>query len=195
MFKVTYNAPVTLTFVILCFLVTMFVAEPFKNWVIMPDYFKWASLQDWVSSVTYVFKHADVQSHLVGNMLLILLVGPMLEEKFGSGQILTMILITAVATALFNAFFLHQSIIGASGIVFMMIMLGSLTNFQRGQIPLTFLFVAFLFIGKELLGALKDDEVSQYAHIAGGVIGSIFGFMLVRSKSPEATSAGDAIGI
>jgi len=185
MFKVTYNAPVTLTFVIVCFMITglnYVDSGIISNWFTMPHQFNWKSLPDWICLFTWVFAHVDIQ-HFVSNMIIILLVGPMLEEKFGSSKIFWMIFATAVATALFNSFIFHDSVIGASGIVFMMVMLGSLTNFERGEIPLTFLFVGVLFIGKEVWTSLKDDHVSQYAHIAGGVLGSIFGFLLVRGTA------------
>jgi GlpG protein len=42
--------------------------------------------------------------------------------------------------------------------------------------------VALLFIGKEVLAALSADQVSQFAHIMGGVCGSIFG-LVGRNKT------------
>jgi len=186
MFKVTYNAPVTLTFVIVCFMITglgELESGIIDKWFTMQPDFVLGSLKHWVCMFTWVFAHSGFD-HFIGNMIIILLVGPMLEEKFGSNKMFFMCLGTAVATALINAFIFHDYIIGASGIVFMMVMLGSLTNFQRGEIPLTFLFVGVLFIGKEVSGALNPkDPVSQFAHIAGGVLGSIFGFMLVRGQA------------
>ena len=68
------------------------------------------------------------------------------------------------------------NLVGASGIVFMLILLSSLVNFKSGQIPLTFVLVAILFFGREVVSALKPDHVSQAAHIIGGVCGSLFGF-------------------
>jgi len=188
MFKVTYNAPVTLTFVIVCFMITgLNYMEPgiISRWFTMQPSLELGSVRHWICMFTWMVAHQDIH-HFVGNMIIILLVGPMLEEKFGSNKLFYMIFATAVATAIINAFVFHDRIIGASGIVFMMVMLGSLTNFQRGEIPLTFLFVGVLFIGKELWGAINPDPnnpVSEFAHIAGGVLGSIFGFMLVRGQA------------
>jgi hypothetical protein len=65
---------------------------------------------------------------------------------------------------------------GASGVVFMLILLVSFTNVRGGEIPITFILVALLFIGKELLSGLEANNISETAHIIGGVCGSIFGF-------------------
>jgi len=88
-----------------------------------------------------------------------------------------MIIITALVTGLLNISFFDTGLLGASGIVFMLILLVSFTNVKGGQIPLTFILVAILFVGKEVMHSLSADQVSQFAHIIGGVCGSIFGFL------------------
>jgi membrane associated rhomboid family serine protease len=113
----------------------------------------------------------------MGNMTFILLLGPIVEERYGSKKTLGMILITALVTALMNLFFFNTGLIGASGIVFMLIVLVSFTNVKSGQIPVTFILVAVLFVGKELLNSMWADNVSQFAHIMGGACGGIFGFL------------------
>ena len=65
---------------------------------------------------------------------------------------------------------------GASGIVFMFILLVSFTNSKSGEVPITFILIAILFIGKEVMQSLQNDQISQFAHIIGGVLGSFFGF-------------------
>jgi rhomboid protease GluP len=85
-------------------------------------------------------------------------------------------LITAFVTGMLNVLLFNTGLIGASGIVFMLILLVSFTNVSRGEIPVSFIFIAFLFIGKEILQSFSDDQISQFAHIIGGVCGSFFGF-------------------
>ena len=48
---------------------------------------------------THVLGHADL-SHYMNNMLLFLLVGPMLEEKYGSQRLLIVILVVALVTGI-----------------------------------------------------------------------------------------------
>jgi membrane associated rhomboid family serine protease len=124
----------------------------------------------------HVIGHAD-WNHLFGNFSFILLVGPILEEKYGSRDLLLMILVTALLTGLLQVTFFQHSLMGASGIVFMLILLSSFTN-AKGGIPLTFVLVVVLFLGKEVVSSFGEDNVSQFAHIIGGVMGGIFGFLL-----------------
>jgi membrane associated rhomboid family serine protease len=69
--------------------------------------------------------------------------------------------------------------LGASGIVFMLILLGSFANLKRGRIPLTLILVLVIFIGNELMSALGADgetNIAYMSHIVGGLCGAAFGF-------------------
>jgi membrane associated rhomboid family serine protease len=125
--------------------------------------------------VSHVAGHASLE-HLMGNMTFVLLLGPIIEERYGSQRMLIMIVVTALLTALANIFLFSTGLLGASGIVFMLIILVSITNVSNGEIPLTFILVAILFIGKEVLASFAKDNVSNFAHIFGGICGSFFGF-------------------
>jgi len=105
-----------------------------------------------------------------------LLLGPILEEKYGSKAILLMMVFTAFFTAILNNLFFSTGIIGASGIVFMMIILVSFANTKGNDIPLTFILVLVLYLGKEVFNAFEADTTSQFAHILGGLVGAVFGF-------------------
>lgn len=139
------------------------------------------SLFFYTSLVTHVIGHANFD-HLLGNLTFILLLGPIVEEKYGSRNTLFMFIITAIFTGLLNVFFFNTGLMGASGIVFMLILLASFTNNRKGGIPLTFLLIAILFIGKEVFQGLQQDNISQFAHIMGGVLGSFFGFSGIFKK-------------
>ena len=125
----------------------------------------------------HVLGHAGY-SHYINNMLLLLVIGPAMEEKHGSRKILIFIVVTALVTGLAQfIFFPGSALMGASGVVFMLIMLSSLVGADEGAIPITLLLVAALYLGGEILsGVTKTDEISQFAHILGGVCGVVFGF-------------------
>ena len=115
----------------------------------------------------------------------ILLLGPMLEEKYGSAKILEVILTTALVTALVNYFlFPGIALCGASGVVFAFILLTSFTGFNEGEIPLTVILVAVIFIGQQVYeGIFLQDNVSNLSHIIGGIVGAVIGYQLnKRSK-------------
>lgn len=178
--KIKYNSPVILTFSLICVAVFFIpltstnVAAPGP----MSEYFVidgFGTFEDYLSLVFYIFGHASME-HLLGNLTFILLIGPIVEEKYGSNYLALMIGITAIVTGMLNIFFFSTGLLGASGIVFMLIILVSFTNVKSGQIPLTFILVMLLFIGKEIMQSLEADNISQFAHILGGICGSVFGF-------------------
>jgi membrane associated rhomboid family serine protease len=176
--KLKFNSPVVLGFSLAC--VAVFVLDKIMAGHLMP-YFALGNVSlDQPFSVmtlfTHVLGHASLE-HLIGNLTFILLVGPIVEEKYGDMKTLFMMLVTALATGILNMLFFKSGLLGASGIVFMFILLVSFTNTKSGEIPITFILIAILFIGKEIIQSLQNDQVSQFAHIMGGICGSIFGFI------------------
>lgn len=183
--RIRYNAPFTLTFSLACAAVlaaNQFLApDLIRSWFTVGGQgsFRFDDAPSYLRLFSYTLGHAD-WSHLMGNLSFILLLGPILEEKYQTPTLLVMVLITALITGIVNVTLFSTALVGASGIVFLMILLVSFTNIRAGEIPLTFVAVLALFLGKEVLEAFKNDSVSQFAHIAGGVAGSIFGFLALR---------------
>ena len=185
--KISYNSPVILSFALLSFVVLILnvVTKGKSNMLLFCTYR--TSLADplmYVRLFTHVLGHANIQ-HYINNMMLLLLIGPMLEEKHGSKAILEVILITAVSTGLINYFFFWNiGLCGASGVVFAFIMLASFTDFREGEIPITFILVAAIFIGQQVYeGIAVQDNISNMAHIVGGIVGAIIGYGLnVKAK-------------
>lgn len=178
-FSFHYNAPVILTFSLLCaviFTLNSITQGGLSAWISNDGYFSFSSPQDYITLFSYVLGHASFD-HLLGNLTFILLIGPILEEKYGSKQLLLMICATAFITALLNILLFHDGMWGASGIVFMLVMLVSFVNVKAGKIPVTFILIFLLFIGREVYNSFADDHVSQFAHILGGIVGSCFGFI------------------
>jgi len=87
-----------------------------------------------------------------------------------------MIFITSLINGLVNGLFFSTELMGSSGVAFMMILLASFVNIKQGELPLTFLLVFFLYIFQEVRNVINQDQISQIAHIVGGICGSIFGF-------------------
>ena len=185
--KIRYNAPVVLTFTLIATVVLLI--QEYTPLDIMR--FFWVEPRiDFGDPLWYfqLFSHIighgspnpetgawEGWEHLVGNFTFILLLGPILEEKYGSRDLLIMILVTALVTGILQVIFFNNILLGASGIVFMFILLSSITN-TRGGIPLTFVLVAVLYLGKEVVQSFAADQVSQFAHIIGGILGAAFGF-------------------
>ena len=185
--KIKFNSPLILTFALLSLaaMVLNIVTAGASNQAYFITYHSsLANPLTYLRFFTHVLGHSD-WAHYIGNMSYILLLGPMLEEKYGAKKLLLVILSTALATALVNYFFFPTvGICGASGVVFAFILLISFTNFHDGEIPITFILVAVIYIGQQVYqGLFVKDNISNMAHIVGGIVGAIFGYILGRKKS------------
>ena len=131
----------------------------------------------YVRLFTHALGHSDWK-HFSNNFLYILLIGPMAEEKYGTINLLIMFLITAGVIGILNSILGRKRILGASGIVFMLIVLSSFVNIESGKIPVTLILICIFYIVNEILdGILKKDNVSHFAHVVGAICGAIFGFI------------------
>ncbi len=180
--KISYNAPVTLTFSLLA-LIALLLDGFTGGWTTRSLFSVYrCSLADplaWFRFFGHVLGHSGY-AHYMGNIVLILVLGPNLEDRFGSWDVLWAILMTALISGLIQfIFFPGSALLGASGIVFMMILLSSFGGVYNGVIPITLILVAVFYLGGELWNAIfVDDNVSQLTHIIGGLCGTVFGFLL-----------------
>lgn len=180
------NAPVILTFALLA--LAALLLGKWTGGAATYLYFSVyrAPLSDPLTYVRFfghVLGHADYD-HYMGNMLLLLLVGPGIEEKYGHRTTALCIAATALVTGLVQ-FLLFPStvLLGASGVVFMMIVLSSFTEMGKEGIPVTLILVVIFYLGGELLDGLTTaDNVSQLTHIVGGLCGLVFGFSIKRRQ-------------
>ena len=181
--KISYNAPVALTFALLSLLAL--VANHFTNgWAnaTLFSVYRCSLLADPLGFFRFfghVLGHSGY-AHYIGNMVLILVLGPNLEDRFGSWNVLWAILFTALVSGLVQfIFFPGTALLGASGIVFMMILLSSFGGVKNGTIPTTLILVAIFYLGGELWDAIfVRDNISQLTHIIGGLCGTVLGFAL-----------------
>ena len=184
--RIKYNSPVVLTISLICLIATVLgvisngriteaVFCTYRTSLLNPMFY--------IRLFTHVLGHSGME-HFVGNMTYILLLGPLLEEKYGSKTMIKAIVITALATGVINAVLFPQiALCGASGIVFAFILLSSFTEFQSGDIPITFILIFVIYIGHQIIdGIFVRDNISNMAHIVGGVVGAILGYGLNRKN-------------
>lgn len=183
---ITYNAPVALTFALFCTLVLL--TDSLLHHQLIPALFTapgapfdYHNPLNFLRLLTHVFGHAD-WNHLLGNLAFILLLGPLMEERYGSPMLALMMTATALVTGVINACLIPAGLLGASGIVFMLIVLASLSTIEKGEIPISFIFIIAIYLGRELTGGAKAANVATVAHIVGGLCGSLFGFMIAPKK-------------
>ena len=191
--RLSFNAPAVLTFTALCVIaqVISMLTRGESNRVLFSVYR--ASLLDpltWIRCFTHVLGHAGWE-HLLGNIMYILILGPMIEEKYGTATTAFIMAATALVIGVINmVFFPGVMLLGASGIVFAFILIASITIREDNTIPVTFILVAVLYLGQQIWqGLFSQDNVSQMAHIVGGAVGAVLGFLLGKAQQKKNRSS------
>ena len=182
--RIQYNSPVVLNFALLS-LLALVLGGLTGGWTTAKLFCVYRSpLSD---PLTYprFFLHVLGHSgwaHYSGNILLMLVVGPQLEERYGSKNLLICIGVTAFVTGLIQwLLFPGSALMGASGIVFMMLLMASMGGGRGSGIPLTLILVALFYIGGEVFTAFTQaDNISQLTHVIGGVCGAVLGFAMQK---------------
>ena len=179
--KIYINAPITLTFVLICLCATV-AGIFFEDSTLLFFSTYRSSLSDpltYVRLFGHIFGHADM-NHFFNNMVYILLLGPILEEKYHH-NLIPIIGSVALITGIVHNLFSNSILLGASGIVFAFILLSSVTGNQEG-IPLTLIFVAIFYLGTEVVNAFSSDTISQMTHIIGGLSGAGIGLLIKKGQ-------------
>lgn len=173
--KIEYNSPVVLTFSLLAVLV--FALDKILPVNIIENlfiYYGRFSFLDILRLFLWPLGHGSYE-HLAGNLTILLLIGPMIEKKYSSRTVLILILVSALVIGLIQGVVFHTGILGASGIVFMFIVLTSFTSDNKSKIPLTFIVIAVIYLGREVInGIFVNNNVSELGHILGAGIGIVY---------------------
>lgn len=184
--SISFNAPAVLVFSLACVLVMlldMLTKEQSTKLLFSVHRSSFLDPLTYLRFFGHALGHAD-WDHLMGNIMYILILGPMLEEKYGTWNMCFLMVATALITGVIHfIFFPTTMLLGASGVVFAMILLASITNLKSDAIPITFILVAVLYIGQQIYQAVAvQDNVSNMAHIVGGTVGAGLGFLMNRWK-------------
>lgn len=179
---IQYNAPTTLNFALVSFVVLIlhFATRGASTAKLFCVYRSpWNDILTYPRLFTHVLGHSSF-AHYSGNITMMLVLGPSLEERYGSRTILIAMVLTAFFSGILQiVFFPGVALLGASGIVFMMILMASLGGMRSGGIPLTLILVFAIYVGQEIVSAVTSvDDVSHLTHIIGGVCGAVIGYGL-----------------
>ncbi|MBO4358200.1 MAG: rhomboid family intramembrane serine protease [Erysipelotrichaceae bacterium] len=182
-FSIYFNAPITLGFVAICVIAyglsyltadlsTVMVFSTYGSSLLNP--------MTYVRLICHVFGHNSF-NHLASNMMYILLLGPMLEEKYHD-RLITVIVTTALVTGIVHNIIQPDiMLLGASGVVFAFILLASITGKENG-IPITLILAAAIWIGQEIYNGMTEaDNISQITHIIGGLSGTVLGLIYKKN--------------
>jgi len=180
--KLQYNSPVVLSFALASLVVLWFdiFTGGRSTYALFSVYrSSFADIGTYPRFFLHVLGHADY-AHYLGNMMFILVLGPPLEERYGSRPLFWAIFLTAMVSGMIHWLFFGKTVLmGASGIVFMMIAMASLSGMKNGCIPITLVLVLLLYLGGEIVdGITLRDNISQLSHIVGGICGALLGISM-----------------
>ena len=183
--RLQYNSPAVLTFALLS-LAALFLGWITRGWTTGHLFSVYrSSARDILTYPRFLFHVLGHSSyaHYIGNMMMILVIGPSVEERYGTRGLIWAMVITALVSGMVHwIFFPGKALLGASGIVFMLIVMSSLAGMKDGCIPVTLILVLFLYIGGEIVnGVTLRDNVSQITHVIGGLCGAVLG-LTMRSR-------------
>ena len=182
-----YNAKITLSMFFIS-LVVLFLNYITKgksdDYLFSVERDSWLKPRTYIRLFTHILGHQD-WNHFSNNYLKILILGPLIEEKYGSMNLLIMILITALVTGIITHIRGKVRAKGASGIVFMLIVLSAFVNVADNKIPLTFVLIILFYVVDEIMSIRKKDNIGHYAHVYGAICGAIFGFICIHQNLSE----------
>ena len=180
-----YNSYVTLTYFFASLAVLILNTLTFgaaNKYVFSTEKKSFLNPMTYIRMFTHVLGHSD-WNHFSGNFLKILLLGPLIEEKYGSIELLIMILVTALVTGIVIKG--DSRLCGASSVAFMLIVLSAFVNIVDNKIPLTLVLIILFYIIDEVKDLRKKDNIAHYGHIAGAFCGGVFGFLCVNQAFME----------
>lgn len=185
MTKFDYNSPVILTYFFICLIILLI--DKLCKGKFSATFFTTYKNDSLLNPLTY-FKlmshslgHTD-WDHLYSNFIKILLIGPLIEEKYGSINLLIAMIITSLIIGIINKLFGKGGILGASGVAYMLILLSSFVNMENGKIPITLTLIILFFVVDEVIKLFrrKKDGVSHLGHITGAICGVVFGILTLK---------------
>lgn len=195
--KFNYQSKVINSFVIITLLLYVLDVVVFKNKLnssILPcptnssgnmqfSYFRY-----YLKLFIYVFGATD-KLILFTNLLFIILLGPQMEEQYGSVMIGIMMFISAIFAGVLNACFCKEPMLGADPIIFMLIILDVLLCCKKKTINCTTFLLVIIFICVQVFRNSSNGAVGNIIVIAGGLCGSLFAFLaLPRVKVQRNTT-------
>lgn len=203
-FNFVFDSPVTISFSLLSVLLFVLNCLAFKGTLDVkilsspttsagPIPFMATQIYSYLRLFLYAFGSQNFVG-LLSNLLFLLMLGPVMEERYGSLVIGIMMAVSVLFSGVLNTCFCETSLQGCMPIIFMMIFLNSFMSFSKKKIPVSFLVIFVFYIAREVSGKTFSEIVGLIICITGGLCGSLFAFLTspkVRAEKKSAKSEND----
>ncbi len=168
--KIKIKSPITIIFSLIC-VVAFLLGNP--NMFILGS-------GNVFGVFLWIFGHNGIE-HLIGNLLPILIIGPVLESRYSKKTLISLITLTTLTTSILHLFLFQDSVTGASGILCMFAIL-TLMGKEDGEIPLMAVVFTFFVMVSQILSGAQMNGISEFSHIIGILMGFLFGLIIKRDK-------------
>ncbi len=198
-FNFVFDSPVTISFSLLSVLLFVLNCLAFKGTLDVkilsspttsagPIPFMATQISSYLRLFLYAFGSQNFVG-LLSNLLFLLMLGPVMEERYGSLVIGIMMAVSVLFSGVLNTCFCETSLQGCMPIIFMMIFLNSFMSFSKKKIPVSFLVIFVFYIAREVSGKTFSEIVGLIICITGGLCGSLFAFLTSPKARAEKKSA------
>lgn len=180
---VRWNSPVILMFFLVVFVTHLASQTSYSNTISTmlstPSTIEWLDASHYARLFIYIFGNHGRWDGISYPLMMIVIVGPIIEERLGSIQLAFIVLSTAFITGLLHALLFRNSLYGPSCIAYMLIFLGSFVNVKKGEIPVSFILIliAVLFVGAE---QWSQNFQHSFPMLMGSIMGSIMGMFWAK---------------
>jgi len=135
--------------------------------------------------ITYMFLHSGPY-HLFFNMYVLLIFGPMLEQRIGSKRFLLIYFASGIIAAFISSFF-YFSALGASGAIMgilgvLIILMPDLKLLLFFVVPMQLWVAAIIFVLIDVLGIFYPTGIGNIAHLVGLATGLLYGLYLKKQR-------------
>lgn len=187
--RITFNAPVILITALMSLVILLF--DQLTGHGMAQSFFatgtgSFLDLWTWFRLFFHWLYHASVGGFL-NNITLFLILGPVLEKRYGSRAILLVILCTALLSGLGNRWLSSDLLQGMASVDVAFSILMAMSMCRPKEIPLSLILVILAYVGMELYAAMTAFQLATtLSHVSGGLTGFLFGLLLLKRPAKSA---------
>ncbi len=189
-FRLSFDYPVTLIFVILC-IVFGFLAKlipELQSILSCPtcasgqNPFNFKSISDYFRLILYPLGFSD-WNVLTSHLVFILFLCPKVEQVFGKSILSLLLFVCVIFSGVVCVCFSNSVMVGTSGIVFMLLILSFYSYIDKKEIPLSYVLLAIIYFSNEIIHIFSTNSLVVFCQFAGALVASLVGILSLGSRT------------
>lgn len=124
--------------------------------------------------VLHIFGHSG-WDHFLGNVIYIAMLGPSVEDKFGTIPLAIITILSALIIGTISVIS-NTPCYGLSSVAYMWVILNTFQSDESEGLPITSIILLFVFVLPEAIAIFtKTDNIAHQNHVLGAICGLGFG--------------------